>query len=210
MMGLGKWTAGLCLALATAGCDYEAGHEIDGGTFGDASFNNEQIQTGARQYAETLNARFVAAVPTTITFAFDSASLDSTARGVLSQQAAWIRQFPEVRFRVYGYTDAVGTAAYNKRLGLRRANASVAYLTSQGISRSRLEAVVSYGETNPAVPTSGRERLNRRAVTQVSGFVQRHPTVMDGKYAQIIYRDYVLSAGSETTLTGIDGGTTEE
>ena len=145
-----------------------------------------------------------------VTFAFNSARLDNGARATLREQANWIRQFPEVRFRVYGHTDLVGSSAYNKRLGLARANAAVRYLIAQGISRSRLEAVVSYGETNPAVPTSGRERLNRRAVTQVSGFVQRHPTVMDGKYAQIIYRDYVLSAGSETTLTGIDGGTTEE
>ncbi|MGR3801934.1 MAG: OmpA family protein [Marinibacterium profundimaris] len=187
-----------------AGCNYEAGYEVDGGTFGDASYNNEQVQTGAKQYVDTLNDRFSAEVPTTITFAFDSAYLDNTARATLTRQAQWIRQFPEVRFSVYGHTDAVGSAAYNKQLGLRRAQAAVAYLTSHGISRSRLEALVSFGETQPAIVTSGRERANRRTVTQVSGFVGRHPTVMDGKYAQIIYRDYVQSAASATTLTGIE------
>jgi len=40
----------------------------------------------------------------------------------------------------------------------------------------------------------------------VSGFVKRHPTVMDGKYAQIVYRDYVASGVSKTTLTGIAWG----
>lgn len=209
-MTIKGWTAGLCLVLATAGCNQQAGSELDSGTFATASRNNEQVQTGAKQFSEALNTRFTAEVPTTITFAFDSAYLDQTARAILSRQAAWIRQFPEVRFRVYGYTDAVGTAAYNKQLGLRRANAAVAYLTSQGISRARLEAVVSFGETNPAVPVAGRERLNRRAVTQVSGFVRRHPTVMDGRYAEIIYRDYIASAGSETTLTGVDGGSVEQ
>jgi hypothetical protein len=31
-------------------------------------------------------------------------------------------------------------------------------------------------------------------VTQVSGFVRRHPTVMSGQYAQIIHREFVESA----------------
>ncbi len=198
------WLVGLGLTLAAAGCDYEAGYEVDTGTFGNASFNNEQIQSGEKSYVDSLNDRFSAEVTPTITFAFDSATLDDTARQVLNQQAGWIRQFPEVRFRVYGHTDAVGSSTYNKRLGLRRANAVVSYLSTQGIDRSRLEAVVSFGETQPVIVTSGRERRNRRTVTEVSGFVGRHPTVMDGKYAGIIYRDYVESAVSETTLTGID------
>ncbi len=202
-----KRIAALCLVFAAAGCAQEAGQQVDAGTFGNASFNNEQIQTGAKQYVDGLNDRFRSEVPNTVTFAFDSSVLDDTARTVLSQQAQWIKQFPEVRFRVYGYTDLVGTAAYNKRLGKRRADRAVQYLTSHGISRSRLEAVVSFGEADPVVATTGRERLNRRAVTEVAGFVGRHPTVMDGKYAQIIYRDFIVSAQSETVLTGVQTNT---
>lgn len=200
---MGKRITAFGLVLAVAACSQEAGQEVDGGAFGNATFNNEQIQSGAKQYVEGLNDRFRSEVPNTINFAFDSAQLDEEARTILRQQAAWIRQFPEVRFRVYGHTDAVGTTAYNKRLGKRRADAAVRFLTSQGISRSRLEAVVSFGETQPVVVTSGRERRNRRTVTEVAGFVGRHPTVMDGKYAQIIYRDFITSAESPTVLTGI-------
>jgi outer membrane protein OmpA-like peptidoglycan-associated protein len=150
-------------------------------------------------------------VPDTITFEFDSAVLDASAQAILRQQADWIRQFPEVRFRVYGHTDLVGSDAYNQRLGLRRAQAAVNYLVSQGISRSRLEAVVSFGRTRPVVPTAEPERRNRRTVTEVTGFVRRHPTVLDGKYAQIIRRDYVRSAVPPSGLTGggldaIEGG----
>jgi len=120
-------------------------------------------------------------------------------------QATWIKQFPEVKFRVYGHTDAVGSAYYNKRLGKRRADAVVRYLTSRGISRSRLEAVASFGETQPLVVSQGRERKNRRTVTEVSGFVQRNPTVLDGKYAQIVYREYVASAVAPTGLSASGG-----
>lgn len=200
----------LAAVLALAACDKEAGHGLDAGTFGDSTLNNALVQSGERDYAISLAKRFNAEVPDTITFDFDSTYLDGEAQRVLMKQADWIKQFPEVRFRVYGHTDLVGSPSYNKRLGQRRANAAVSFLVRQGISRSRLEAVASFGETQPIVNTQNRERRNRRTVTEVSGFVKRHPTVLDGKYAQIIYRDYVESAVAETTLSGIRSSTGSE
>ena len=129
-----------------------------------------------------------------VNFAFDSAGLDAEAQAILRQQADWIRQFPEVRFRVYGHTDLVGSAAYNHQLGQRRAEAVVAHLVGRGVSRDRLEALVSQGQTRPVVLTPGPERRNRRTVTEVSGFVQRHPMVMDAQYAEIVRRSYIESA----------------
>ncbi|WP_439655565.1 OmpA family protein [Sulfitobacter aquimarinus] len=187
----------------------EAGALVDTGDFGNATLNNRLVMTGERQYTFDLAKRFAAEIDSTVNFAFNSSQLDGQAQAILRKQAGWIRQFPEIRFKVYGHTDAVGTNRANKSLGKRRADAVVRYLSTQGISRSRLEAVVSFGETQPLVVTQGRERRNRRTVTEVSGFVKRHPTVMDGKYAQIIYRDYVASAVAPSTLssdqTGITG-----
>jgi len=180
----------------------EAGAQIDEGNFGNPTMNNTLIQTGELEFTEVLNDRFQTEVPTLITFDFDSATLDQQARSVLRRQADWIKQFPEVRFRVYGHTDLVGTEAYNRQLGLRRAQAAVRYLTSQGISLSRLEAVASFGETRPLVDTSDPERRNRRTVTEVTGFVKGHPTLLDGKYAQVIYRNYVASATDAPRVTG--------
>jgi outer membrane protein OmpA-like peptidoglycan-associated protein len=183
----------------------EAGANIDNGYFGNATMNNTQVMNGELSYVHSLASRFAQEVPSTVNFAFDSTTLDAGARDTLRQQAHWIRQFPEVRFRVYGHADAPGSNAYNKRLGLRRAKAVVAFLNSQGISRSRLEAVASFGETQPIIATEGRDRRNRRSVTEVSGFVSRHPTVLDGKYAAIVYREYINSALPPTTLSGISG-----
>ena len=183
----------------------EAGAIADTGAFGNATANNTLILTGERQYSFDLAQRFASEVLTTVNFAFNSSQLDAGAQDALRQQATWIRQFPEVRFRVYGHTDAVGSAAYNKRLGLARARAVVSFLTTQGIERSRREAVASFGETQPLIVTQGRERRNRRTVTEVTGFVRNHPNVLDGKYAQIVYRDYVDSATAVSGLTGIVG-----
>lgn len=186
--------------------DRESGSEVDKGQFGNATMNNTLIQTGEISYTVALAERFAAEVPDTINFAFNSAELSDEARAILARQAGFIRQFPEVRFRVFGHTDKVGSNSYNQRLGLRRAQAAVAYLSSLGISRSRLEAVVSYGETRPIVQTQEPEVRNRRTVTEVSGFVGSHPLVLNGKYAQIIWRDYVISGTREHLGERADAG----
>lgn len=208
---------GLASGLLLAGCSdatqdsmqagfrNDIGASVDTGTFGNATMNNHQYMTGQKSYAYELGQRFANEVMTTVNFAFNSSALDQGAVDTLREQANWIRQFPEARFRVYGHTDKVGSSGYNKSLGLARANAVVNFLVSQGIERSRLEAVVSYGETQPLIVTDGRERRNRRTVTEVSGWVGRHPTVLEGKYAEVIYREYINSAEPASTLESQQG-----
>ena len=183
--------------------DTEAGAFIDEGGFGNPTMNNTQIQNGDITFLANLNQRFSSEVPTQVTFEFDKSTLDADARAILREQADWIRQFPEIQFSVFGHTDLVGSNAYNEALGRRRAQTVVNYLVSQGVSRSRLKALVSFGETRPAISTSDRERRNRRTVTEVSGMVENAPMVLNGKYAEIIFRGYV---GSATSPAGLGGG----
>ena len=177
-----------------AACSTEIGAELDQGSFGNSTMNNTLIMSGQRDHAVNLANRFAAEVPSTITFAFNSAAIDGEAAAALTRQATWIRQFPELRFSVYGHTDLVGGNSYNKALGLRRAQAALNFLVGQGINRARLQALVSYGEAQPLIVTQNQERRNRRTVTEVSGFVQNHPAVLNGKYAEVIFREYVESA----------------
>jgi len=186
----------------------EAGSFLDEGYFGNPTMNNTLIQSGDKRYVVNLNNRFSSEVPPMVNFAFDSTVLDETSKASLRKQADWIRQFPEIRFRVFGHTDLVGSPAYNKRLGLRRAQRVVSYLVSQGIKRSRLEAMVSFGETQPLVVTQDRERKNRRTITEVSGFVENNPALLNGKYAEVIFREYVASAAPKpqvATKTEVGG-----
>ena len=182
----------------------EAGSNIESRGFGEATAQNLAVQTAEQSYAINLTRKFGGDVTTTVHFAFNSAALDAQAQQVLMRQADWIRQFPEIRFRVYGHTDLVGSNAYNKALGLRRARAVVAFLETQGISRSRLEALVSYGETQPLVYVQSPNRENRRTVTEVSGFVSgsKRPAHLNGKYAAVIFREYVASATPKTITAG--------
>ncbi|MFN7051968.1 MAG: OmpA family protein, partial [Gemmobacter sp.] len=58
----------------------------------------------------------------------------------------------------------------------------------------RLEALVSYGETRPVIVTLAPEQRNRRTVTEVSGFAQGSQAPLNGKYAAVIWREYITLA----------------
>ncbi len=172
----------------------ESGSVIDEGGFGNPTLTNHLLSTGQISVVANLGRRFNSEVTPMVNFEFNSATLDGTAQRILLEQANWIRQFPEIRFRVYGHTDLVGSNSYNKALGLRRARAVVAFLSQQGIDKSRLEAVSSFGETQPLVVTQSRERRNRRTVTEVTGFARGVPTPLNGKYAALSHREYINTA----------------
>jgi outer membrane protein OmpA-like peptidoglycan-associated protein len=190
----------MILAGSLAACgnnpamDRQLGYEVDEGGFGGVTRTNTQIMSGEINATQMLQTRFEQEVASTVTFEFNSARLTPEAMRVLSQQADWIRQFPELRFSVFGHTDLVGSNGYNYALGKRRAQAVVNYFASQGISRSRLEALVSYGKTRPVVATNAPEQANRRTVTTVSGFVRRSSAPLNGKYAEVVFREYVQGA----------------
>ena len=206
MTRLPAWPAAALLALAACGAPPPSFDRVAGPnapSFGVAVRSNEVVARGGAPLV-SLQSRFVAEVPSFVTFPFDGTALDPAARYSLDLQADWMRQFPELGFRVYGHADAVGPGPYNESLGRRRAEAVVAYLAARGVSRSRLEALVSFGERRPLVPGAGRERLNRRVVTQVSGFVSRHPTVLDGRYAEVVYREYVASAAPAHAIDRVE------
>ena len=191
------------IAAFTAGCtDTVTGTLNNQAAFGEASYltQSAHIRGGLPQALQNISNNFRASVPTTVNFEFNRSVLDAEARAILDQQAAWISQYPNVQFSVYGHTDLVGSESYNRSLGMRRARAALNYLVSRGVSRSQLRAVASRGESQPLVATQQPERLNRRSVTDVSGFAnlrKNRSTGMDGKRALIVYNEYVADEGSE-------------
>lgn len=102
-------------------------------------------------------------------FEYDSAVLTAEATGVLDQQAAWLRQYPDVIVTIEGHTDERGAREYNLALADRRANAVKNYLVALGISPQRI-LTISYGEERPAEPGHDETAWarNRRAVTVVA------------------------------------------
>jgi len=100
----------------------------------------------------------------TIYFEFDSSSLSTKARELLSNTALWLKKHKEYKILIEGHTDERGTTAYNLALGQERASKIRVYLTYLGIDPKTV-ATLSYGEEKPADLNSNEASwtLNRRA-----------------------------------------------
>ncbi len=88
---------------------------------------------------------------------------------ILDQAVEVLQRNPDVKVELDGYTDSIGTDAYNQKLSERRAKIVHDYLVAHGVNASQLTGVVGFGETNPVAPNDtkdGRAR-NRRTEMKV-------------------------------------------
>ncbi len=96
-------------------------------------------------------------------FEFNKSKLLPNAYAVLDSLVGTMKAHPEYKWEVGGYTDAIGSASYNKKLSQRRAQSVVDYLVSQGVQRNDLK-IVGYGKDDPIATNSTDEgrSMNRR------------------------------------------------
>lgn len=84
----------------------------------------------------------------TIHFDLDQASLTTSARKALAENADWIKGKGKMTVQIEGHCDSRGSVEYNLALGERRAKAVKNYLVSLGIEPNRL-TIISYGKEKP-------------------------------------------------------------
>lgn len=98
-----------------------------------------------------------------VNFAFNSAALNPSAYPKLNQVVTVMKEHPNIKVRIEGYTDDIGTASYNLVLSKRRAESAMNYLISAGVPADRLSAV-GYGMKDPVASnkTSAGRAANRR------------------------------------------------
>jgi OOP family OmpA-OmpF porin len=97
-------------------------------------------------------------------FDFNQATIKPEGLAVLDQAAALLQKHERVVVEVAGHTDNAGSDAYNQGLSERRANAVRDYLTSQGVTATRLTAR-GYGESQPVASNDTDEgRAENRRV----------------------------------------------
>jgi len=99
-----------------------------------------------------------------IFFEFDASTITSRASSVLKDNAKTMKGNSKMRVLVEGHCDDRGTTEYNIALGERRAKATLDYLVSLGVERSRLD-MKSWGEERPldTAQSEGSYKKNRRA-----------------------------------------------
>ena len=112
---------------------------------------------------------FVVNVGDRVYFDTDEYNVRADAMPVLTNQAAWLARYPQVRIRVEGNADERGTREYNLALGARRANAVRDFLVSRGVNAARIETL-SYGKERPMAAGSDEAAWaqNRNAQTAIT------------------------------------------
>ncbi len=108
-------------------------------------------------------------MPGGVTFAFNSADLNSQFYPVLDRVASTLGEYNKTVIEVAGHTDSVGSDTYNQQLSERRANSVAAYLSSRGVDRSRV-VTIGAGEGHPVASNdtdAGRAQNRRVEITIV-------------------------------------------
>lgn len=114
-----------------------------------------------------------------IYFNLNSDKLRSEGIQELSKLAQLLNTYPNVSIELSAHTDTRGEASYNQDLSESRANAAASYLTSKGVSKSRITAK-GYGDKKPineclkgTTCPEAKHKQNRRVEIRI--------TKMDGK-----------------------------
>lgn len=96
-------------------------------------------------------------------FDFDRAEIKPEFKPTLNKVAGVLRDDPNVRITIIGFTDSIGTEAYNLRLSQRRADATASYLIAQGVPASQI-VTDGLGESEPRAgnDTEAGRAQNRR------------------------------------------------
>ncbi len=148
------------------------GRPVAAGTYKPTNYNHS-ILVGLRYAFNAPRPAPVVAAPVAaapapartylVFFDWDRADLTERARQIIGEAAQNARTVSATRIEVSGHADRTGTAAYNQRLSVRRAEAVAAELVRRGVARNEI-SIQGFGFDRPLVPTAMgvREPQNRR------------------------------------------------
>jgi outer membrane protein OmpA-like peptidoglycan-associated protein len=129
----------------------------------EAEMRASQLETQLKELNAKKTERGLVITLGDVLFDTNKAQLKSGGSRSLQKLADFLKQYPQRKARVEGYTDSTGGADYNQALSDRRANAVRTSLVDMGISNDRI-STQGYGEESPVASndTATGRQLNRR------------------------------------------------
>ena len=157
---------GSYLMVLTTGSDYALYVTAPDYLFNSLNFNYEDQPNPQPVVIDILLDKASAGatvVLNNIFFDFDKYELKEKSITELNKVIRFLNEKSSVSVEIGGHTDSDGSAAYNKQLSLKRAEAVVSYLVENGINKQRL-FVKGYGAEKPIRPndTEQNKQSNRR------------------------------------------------
>ncbi|KAF0156668.1 MAG: OmpA-OmpF porin OOP family [Syntrophaceae bacterium] len=108
-----------------------------------------------------------------VLFDFDKSSIKKNAFADINDLVAVMKQYTDLNVTIEGHTDSKGSAAYNKKLSQRRADAIKKYMVEKGgIDAKRLNAV-GFGLEKPVASNATKEgrAKNRRVEAATAEYI---------------------------------------
>lgn len=98
-----------------------------------------------------------------VTFAFGKANLKPQAQATLDSVYGEISQVKSAKVAVAGYTDRIGSDAFNVKLSQERANSVSNYFVAKGVAADAISAT-GYGKANPVTGATCDQVKGRKAL----------------------------------------------
>jgi outer membrane protein OmpA-like peptidoglycan-associated protein len=135
-----------------------------------ASQQAADLQAELQKMKATQTNRGIVLTLGDVLFDTGRAELNPGAATKMDQLTEFLKEHPDRRVEIDGFTDSVGSDAYNEQLSERRANAVKAALVSRGVDPSRINTQ-GYGKAYPVASNSesGGRQLNRRVEVVIGG-----------------------------------------
>ncbi|RKG77918.1 OmpA family protein [Corallococcus terminator] len=152
---------------ATGGSGTEEGTEEGTGGSG-MEKTRVSDATGLREAFESKNAESQGFVLEGVEFQTGSARLTAKGEQMVTELGNVLKEKPDARVRIKGFTDSSGNAATNQRLSQSRADSVSKALVSDGVSANSIETS-GEGDADPIAPNDTPEGRvqNRRIEVQV-------------------------------------------
>jgi outer membrane protein OmpA-like peptidoglycan-associated protein len=135
-----------------------------------ANEETARVQAELDQLKATPTPRGMVLTLGDVLFDTGRAELKSGAGRKLDQLSQFLAEHPDRRVQIDGFTDSVGTDAYNEELSQRRADAVKSALITRGIEPTRI-GTEGYGKAFPVASNtdSGGRQMNRRVEVVIGG-----------------------------------------
>jgi len=149
-------------ALVGAGIGALAGGAV--GAYMDNQEKKLRAETaGSGVEIERDGDQLVLRIPSGITFATNSYTIEPPFQTTLDKVARTLADYPQTFVDVYGFTDSTGNDAINQPLSENRARSVADYLSSHGVNPARI-AIRGYGSAYPVASNATPEgrAQNRR------------------------------------------------
>lgn len=105
----------------------------------------------------------VLSMPELVLFDFNKYEVKNKVKGSLNTLAKALEENPDIRIKIDGYTDFIGSEGYNLELSVKRAKAIKNYLVDRGVKSSNI-SIEGYGKQSPIAnnATAAGRAKNRR------------------------------------------------